>query len=173
MSLLTWVIKYTVLDSFIGSYNNVNNQPEGRVVSIWTTILSEAFPVREDYVQEPQCATRGKYTDITVSQWQRDNNDTLQRKPFLIIQVKRYGFDLRQSIWLAAQKQLSEYLKVIARSNPGRIFGIIAIGRHVCFYEFKRGVQEVRFLSGTPTMYEIRAAVNMVRRKLMVIKTNH
>lgn len=69
---------------------------------------------------------------------------TGQRKFFLITQCKSIEGESKQSVWEEAEDQLIRYLNMQHKKRPaGTVYGIVAIGRRVRFYQYNFVQQKV------------------------------
>ncbi|KAI9880327.1 MAG: hypothetical protein M1830_003938 [Pleopsidium flavum] len=101
---------------------------------MWSTIANYLFPPVDGYTTAVRDRTRqhvNKQPDVMVKQIQ---NGT----PHLIFMMENERYDLTTSdtAWKDATIELFDYLQIAAMTAPGKLqFGLVAIGRHVRFYQ--------------------------------------
>ncbi|PYH31894.1 uncharacterized protein BO87DRAFT_428132 [Aspergillus neoniger CBS 115656] len=172
---------YTENQAFQDEMRVMNRyQQEGVITGLWNLILNIHFPSSEDFVHRPQHGGKkggsAGYTDIESSVWNQHHRAKSRRPTrFLVTQCKRFAKVGQDSGWADGVRQMNVYLGDIASSSKGRkygIYGIIAIGKHVRFYEWDRKNKMVVDLgSGQP--YHVKDDSVQVLNFLNMIKQNH
>ncbi|KAL2814514.1 hypothetical protein BDW59DRAFT_167160 [Aspergillus cavernicola] len=161
------------MDAFLGAYNQViYSAGEGPVAAMMSFILGQAFPGQEGYIPEPQYQNSGGFTDVTTAHWQRDNQEQLRRTPFLITQTKRANRAGGVGGWHEGEEQLNRYLRPIAHHYP-RVYGIVAIGRSLKFYQYSHNLGRIMFLHSREGPYDARDNARAIINRLNYIKNNH
>jgi hypothetical protein len=63
---------------------------------------------------------------------------------FLVVECKAPGLETQDRVWTGAISQLNTYLGSIAARNNKRIFGAIAVGKVVRFYEWDQESNQIK-----------------------------
>ncbi|GCB25760.1 hypothetical protein AAWM_08645 [Aspergillus awamori] len=169
--------KYTTNQAFLDELRDMRrDQKEGIIAGLWNLILNIHFPPSEDFVHRPQHGRKEGYTDIQSNVWIQ-HNGAQSRRPtaFLVTQCKRFDKEGQDSAWAEGVRQLNVYLGEIASSSKGRqygIYGIVAIGKYVRFYEWDRNNRMVVDL-GNGDAYHVKNKGAQVVNLLNVIKQDN
>ncbi|KAI9698611.1 MAG: hypothetical protein M1820_007410 [Bogoriella megaspora] len=112
--------------------------PEDQVTAVWNNILAGTFPVTQGYMTGTERNFDEGRADIWTSHTVR-RGERRQELKFLIVECKRPELATQPGIWIEAHTQLGEYLTGMARGTiANRVYGAIAIGKQVAFYNWTR-----------------------------------
>ena len=119
-------------------YNELGdkNSKDNKVDHLWTSIFMREFPATEEYllfIRDRLNEQTKESPDIMVKQLQNGNPFTL-----IIMENKRASSVGQDAVWAAAVEELTQYLDSemeCAKPKPKFQVGLVAIGRHVRFYQ--------------------------------------
>lgn len=124
----------------------INNHAEGATSRVWNIILSTYFPLSEGYTTGPEMSITGNSTHLALS-------TTSCELKFLVVECVAPRFDTQSSVWEDGLNQLEDNLAAIFHRNRNRVFGVIAVGKVVKFYEWDRVGERAHGMAGGDALF--------------------
>lgn len=157
----------------------MNSDYEGSVTGLWNLILNNYFSPNERYIHRPVQNVEKGFVDIDTHQWvypppNSKGRTTLDKKPcrFLMTQCKRLKYEGWNSVWHKGENQLGRYMAE-KRVWPHPIYGILAVGRLVLFYEWDPTLKKP-VIHGQPSRkLHLEEEKKLIHRRLLHILNNH
>lgn len=140
-------------------------------------ILGFAFPALDGYLVRPEQITPGGVVDLFIVHFNMAVRP-IREYHFLIVQCKVISAEWSASTWAGARQQLRDYLPdVKPRNRRHRVYGAVAMGRWVEFYEYNRDAaadgQDPLLNVNNPGRLHIARQCNTITDILNQIEANH
>ena len=141
---------------------------ESKTSVVWLTILGLVFPANQGFFAGPEGDLDGGHGYIFSLQTVL--SPKFLRKYFFVVVCKKPGDEPQPGTWSQAVDQLRDHLggTLAKDESKGRIFGAVAVGKAVRFYEYDEG--NLSDMNGDGEAYYIDRQCQTVTRKLEYIR---
>ncbi|OJJ41803.1 hypothetical protein ASPWEDRAFT_179500 [Aspergillus wentii DTO 134E9] len=143
--------------------------PEKKITGTWNTILSMFFPPTQGYMSNFNRTRADGPLDVFI---EHIETHAPQPRPFkfLYVQCTASGNEDIDEVWEEKLLILSDQLR---QFNSKRVFGAIAVGRAVKFYEWNSEMGKAVSLEQNPSPLFIDRHCQTVARHLEYIRNHH
>lgn len=142
---------------------------ESWIKGVWNSILYAAFPLNDGYLTGPGPVQGGEKVDLLTAHYVRKTE--WSETKFLVVKFKASGEETNSGVWEEAVGQLVRYLGATNERPTHRVYGVVAIGRLVRFYEFVNG--QLADLHGDGTAFYLDRQCKTITEKMEYIRKNH
>jgi hypothetical protein len=159
---IRWFIKNRLKRGFL----------EGETSRVWNEILHHNYAAANGYTTGPEMQVDGRI-DLFTSHLVLDAR--AKEYKFLVVECKAPGLETQDAIWEEGFDQLKDYLESISqkRIKPERIFGAIAVGKIVKFYEWNWIFNCIENIAPDDGYFYIDRQCQTVTNRLTFFRDNH
>jgi hypothetical protein len=146
-------------------------KPEGETARVWNTILTSYYPAALGFSTGPEMPIGSGRADLFTAHLVIAT--IAKEYKFLIVECKAPRLETQGGVWTEAITQLNVYLGSIAAQRNKRIFGAIAVGKVVRFYEWDWESSQVENVAQNDAYFYIDRQCQTVTGWLAFFRDNH